>query len=62
MFQTVGHEGVSLYAQAMDVPLYRAPTLGQSKSRTMEYCPSIGDEVEDLYQLVKRVRVCATLL
>ncbi len=58
MFQTVGHEGVTLYAEAMDLPLYRAPTLGQSRSREMEYQPCEGDEVEDLYQLLKTVKVC----
>lgn len=57
MFQTVGHEGISLYAEALGLPLYRSRTRGCSVAMGMEYHPSEGDEVEDLYQLLKRVKV-----
>lgn len=56
MFQTVGHEGISLISEAMGFPLYRAFTKGNSLTRALEYSPTDGDEVEDLYELL--VRVC----
>ena len=56
MFQTVGHEGVSLLAEAMGIPLYRTCTRGKSLTRDLIYSPTGGDEVEDLYELL--VRVC----
>ena len=56
MFQTVGHEGVSLYAEAMGLPLYRAYTKGISLSRDLHYSCVEGDEVEDLFQLLSRVK------
>ena len=57
MYQTVGHEGIALYAEAMGLPLYRANTRGQAITQDMVYAPVEGDEVEDLYQLLKRVKV-----
>ena len=57
MYQTVGHEGISLYAEAMGLPLYRAYTLGKAVDKSMAYAPTEGDEVEDLYYLLKRVQV-----
>ncbi len=56
MFQTVGHEGVSLIAEAMGIPLYRTFTKGKSLTRELVYTPTNGDEVEELYELL--VRVC----
>ena len=56
MFQTVGHDGIHLYAEAMGLPLYQATTNGVSVSRGMTYDPKKGDEVEDLYELLKRVK------
>ena len=56
MFQTVGHEGVELFAEAMGLPLYRASTKGISLSRELHYSHSEGDEVEDLFQLLRRVK------
>ncbi len=56
MFQTVGHEGVSLISEAMEVPLYRAFTRGKSLARDLVYTPTEEDEVEELYELL--VRVC----
>ena len=63
MYQTVGHEGIHLYAEAMALPLFRAQTKGCATTQEMEY--SVGlegeteqhDEVEDLYKLLKRVKV-----
>ena len=56
MFQTVGHEAVELVAEAMAVPLYRAVTSGHSRERGLHYSPREGDEVEDLYHLLRRVQ------
>ncbi len=56
MFQTVGHEGVSLIAEAMGIRLYRTYTRGKSLTRSLVYMPTDGDEVEELYELL--VRVC----
>lgn len=56
MFQTVGHEGVHLYAKAMELPLFQGTTGGVAVSKEMNYDPSEGDEVEELYQLLKRVK------
>ena len=56
MFQTVGHEAVDLFAEAMGLPLYRAVTSGRSKGRSLHYSPEEGDEVEDLYGLLLRVQ------
>ena len=55
MFQTVGHEGVHLYAEAMGLPLYRTTTHGISVTKEMNYVPQEGDEVEELYELLKKV-------
>ena len=56
MFQTVGHEGVTLVAEAMGLPLYRAITKGTSLERALHYSQHEGDEVEDLFQLLSRVK------
>ena len=55
MFQTVG---ISLYAEAMQVPLFQETTQGKTTSHDMlDYQPQKDDEVEDLYRLLKRVKV-----
>lgn len=56
MFQTVGHEGIHLYAEAMELPLYQETTQGDSVTKEMTYEPVDGDEVEDLYRLLNRVK------
>ena len=56
MFQTVGHEGIVLYAEAMELPLYRVNTRGRAFAQELQYSPVEGDEVEDLYELLRRVR------
>ncbi|XP_016311915.1 diphthine--ammonia ligase [Sinocyclocheilus anshuiensis] len=56
MYQTVGHQAVGLYAEAMDVPLYRRTIEGFSLHTAREYSQTEGDEVEDLYQLLKLVK------
>ena len=57
MYQTVGHHAVDLYAEAMELPLYRRTIEGSSLSRGKVYEMTSSDEVEDLYQLLKHVKV-----
>lgn len=58
MYQTVGHQGISLYAEAMGLPLFREETNGIAHHHHKWYTPTDGDEVEDLYNLLARVKVC----
>ncbi|XP_019728189.1 diphthine--ammonia ligase isoform X1 [Hippocampus comes] len=56
MYQTVGHQAIELYAEAMDVPLYRRTIQGSSLDTGRDYRETDGDEVEDLYQLLSLVK------
>ncbi|XP_066550415.1 diphthine--ammonia ligase isoform X2 [Amia ocellicauda] len=56
MYQTVGHQAIDLYAEAMDLPLYRRTIEGASLEIGRAYCKNEGDEVEDLYHLLKLVK------
>lgn len=58
MYQTVGHHAVDLYAEAMALPLYRRTIRGRSVDTGRVYTECEGDEVEDLYELLKLVKVC----
>ena len=57
MYQTVGHQAIDLYAEAMGLPLYRRTIEGSSLDTGKEYSQREGDEVEDLYHLLKLVKV-----
>jgi diphthine-ammonia ligase len=57
MYQTVGHMGIELLAEAMELPLYRKTTSGVTTQRGKDYEPTADDEVEDLYELLKQVKV-----
>ncbi|XP_026165232.1 diphthine--ammonia ligase isoform X2 [Mastacembelus armatus] len=56
MYQTVGHQAIELYAEAMDLPLYRRTIQGSSLDTSRNYSETEGDEVEDLYQLLHFVK------
>ncbi|XP_077416063.1 diphthine--ammonia ligase isoform X1 [Vanacampus margaritifer] len=56
MYQTVGHQAIELYAEAMDLPLYRRTIQGSSLDTGRDYQETEGDEVEDLYQLLSLVK------
>jgi len=57
MFQTVGHRGITKFAEAMDLPLVRMGTRGKAVEKTLGYVGGQeGDEVEDLYELLKKVK------
>lgn len=58
MYQTVGHMGIEMYAEAMQLPLYREKTSGKtSQGGSKSYEPETGDEVEDLYRLLSNIKV-----
>lgn len=57
MYQTVGHMGIEMLAEAMELPLYRKTTSGLTSQRGKNYEPTEDDEVEDLYELLKQVKV-----
>ncbi|XP_042357279.1 diphthine--ammonia ligase isoform X2 [Plectropomus leopardus] len=56
MYQTVGHQAIQLYAEAMDLPLYRRTIQGSSLDTGRNYSVTEGDEVEDLYELLRIVK------
>lgn len=45
-----------MIAQSMDLPLYRQSISGRSLTQSMEYEKTEGDEVEDLFNLLTRVK------
>lgn len=59
MYQSVGHEMIDIIAEAMQKPLYRRAIKGKPKVVELEYGQNIDqeDEVEDLYELLKTVKV-----
>ncbi|XP_056202621.1 diphthine--ammonia ligase isoform X1 [Falco biarmicus] len=56
MYQTVGHHAIDLYADALDLPLYRGFIKGTSVNTGKVYTTCQEDEVEDLYHLMKLVK------
>ncbi|KAI5726697.1 hypothetical protein M8J76_007020 [Diaphorina citri] len=56
MYQSVGYEGIELYSEAMNLPLYRRTTKGKALNQDKFYVPTSDDEVEDLYELLKQVK------
>ena len=56
MYQTVGHQAITAYAEAMRRPLFRRQITGLPVSQTIDYKEAKGDEVEDLFELLKQIR------
>lgn len=56
MYQTVGHEAINLYSEAMDIPLFRRKISGYAKSKSLNYVADKEDEVEDLYALLHDIK------
>lgn len=56
MYQTVGHDVIDLYSEAMGLPLYREYIQGTSLQIDSDYIEESQDEVEDLYRLLARVK------
>lgn len=57
MYQTVGHQCIDLYAEAMGLPLYRDVISGVPIDQGRNYNPTDNDEVEDLYRLLSKIKV-----
>ncbi|KAL1595765.1 hypothetical protein SLS60_009454 [Paraconiothyrium brasiliense] len=55
MYQTVGSSLISLYGQALDVPLYRQEIRGSAVIHDRDYRQQQDDETEDLVPLLKQV-------
>ncbi|EPY49481.1 endoribonuclease [Schizosaccharomyces cryophilus OY26] len=58
MYQCVGHDIIPLYAECLNLPLYREEIRGSSIDQNLEYSYTINDETEDLYRLLKHVLEC----
>ncbi|SCV04600.1 LAMI_0H17436g1_1 [Lachancea mirantina] len=57
MFQTVGHDIVSLYSRCTGLPLIRRPiSSSSSKNVSLNYRKTEGDEIEELYELLKEAK------
>ena len=56
MFQTIGWDNIQLLADAMALPLFVGETDMLAKEEGKNYFPNAGDEVEDLYMLLERVK------
>lgn len=56
MYQTVGHQIVVSYAKCMGVPLFRRRIQGSTRRHDLSYKTTPGDEVEDMYILLKEVK------
>ncbi|XP_064601922.1 uncharacterized protein LOC135467923 [Liolophura sinensis] len=56
MYQTVGHQAIELYAEAMSLRLYRRVIEGSSKMIGDSYQPTANDEVEDLVCLLRQIK------
>lgn len=55
MYQSVGHSVINQIADCYGLPLYRRGISGSPVNLGLDYQPTVGDEVEDLYQLLKTV-------
>lgn len=56
MYQTVGHQIVVSYANCMGVPLFRRRIQGSTRRHDLSYNTTPGDEVEDMFILLKEVQ------
>ncbi|CAK5085533.1 unnamed protein product [Meloidogyne enterolobii] len=56
MYQSVGSEGIELFAEALGLSLFRRQINGKPKSLENEYVFDSEDEVEDLFQLLDEIK------
>ncbi|WJX80416.1 diphthine--ammonia ligase [Trifolium repens] len=56
MYQTVGHQIIIKYAECMGLPLFRRRIQGSSRHLELGYKRTEGDEVEDMYILLREVK------
>jgi hypothetical protein len=57
MFQSAGHTAVGLLAECLGVPMVRLPLTGGSDCQGLHYEPTENDEVEDLWRLLREIKV-----
>ena len=55
MYQSVGYQVIDLVGKCYGLPLFRRPISGKPVNQKMIYEATPGDEVEDLYLLLKEV-------
>jgi diphthine-ammonia ligase len=55
MYQSVGHMVLPFVAECLELPLYQRTITGTFKNTDYDYSTCTGDEVEDLFYLVKHV-------
>lgn len=67
MYQTVGQDGLQFIAEALDLPLIRGTISGKAVDQGSDYAATSsartkghveGDETEDLFRLLEKVKVC----
>ncbi|XP_065674368.1 uncharacterized protein LOC100205848 isoform X4 [Hydra vulgaris] len=56
MYQTVGHNVVELYSEALGVPLFQQSILGSAVCQSSIYKIDKHDEVEDMYRLLNMIQ------
>ena len=56
MYQTVGHQAISCYAEAMQIPLFRRHIRGTARLQSKDYEVTPDDEVEDLFDLLVEIQ------
>ena len=57
MYQTVGSEMVDAIAQCLNLPLYKKTLSLKPVNLKLEYEETENDEVEDLFILIKEIKV-----
>ncbi|KAL1352375.1 hypothetical protein HN51_016365 [Arachis hypogaea] len=56
MYQTVGHQIIVSYAECMGLPLFRRRIRGSTRHQELGYRTTQGDEVEDMFILLREVK------
>jgi len=57
MYQTVGYDGIKYISECMGVPLFQNDIVGDCIVSGLDYVPTKNDEVEDLYNLLLKIKV-----
>jgi diphthine-ammonia ligase len=57
MYQSAAFSAIPKQAECLDVPLIRREIRGQAKLQTLNYEATVDDETEDLFELLKDVKV-----
>lgn len=57
MFQTIGYNLIKGIGECLQVPVYQAKLHGTSVNTEMNYDPTDNDEIEDMYNLLLKIKV-----